>query len=40
MSAPTEQSKLVDNKIKYLERRVMAIKQKREVDGMKIIPKT
>ena len=40
LSAPTQQSKLVDNKIKYLERKAMAIKQKREVGQMAIIPKT
>ena len=40
MSAPTEQSKLVDNKIKYLERKAMALKQKRTVGTMKTIPKT
>lgn len=40
MSAPTEQSKLVTNKIKYLERRAAALKQKRPIEKMKVIPKT
>ena len=40
MSAPTTQSKLVDNKIRYLERRAMALKQKRDAGPMNIIPKT
>ena len=40
MSAPTQQSKLVDAKIKYLERCAMALKQKRAVTGMKKIPRT
>ncbi len=40
MSAPNQQSKMVDNKIKYLERKAMALKQKREFGPIENVPKT